>query len=55
MLVAATVDAARFEQQLAAAHRANRRGDPRTAAAAVDAALSLWRGRALQGLPDAAW
>jgi predicted ATPase/DNA-binding SARP family transcriptional activator len=49
------VDALRFEEALVEARAALREGDPRTGAASVAMALSLWRGSALQGLTDTAW
>ncbi|HZD71963.1 MAG TPA: BTAD domain-containing putative transcriptional regulator [Actinomycetes bacterium] len=51
----ATVDTLRFQERLAAARSALRQGDPRAAAEIVAQALSLWRGPALQGLPDLHW
>ena len=51
----ATVDAVRFEELLAEARDALREGDTRSAAVAVELALALWRGRALQGLTETEW
>jgi DNA-binding SARP family transcriptional activator len=51
-LPAATTDAAAFEDLLAEARTALRRGDARSAADAAAQALSLWRGPALDGLAD---
>jgi predicted ATPase/DNA-binding SARP family transcriptional activator len=48
----ATVDALDFEELLAAARRSLRQGDARGAADETGRALQLWRGPALQGLPD---
>jgi len=50
----ATVDALDFEDRLAAARRSLRQGDARGAADETARALQLWRGAALQGLPDTA-
>jgi predicted ATPase/DNA-binding SARP family transcriptional activator len=54
-LRAARVDAVRFEELLAETRGALRDGDVRAAADAVEAALALWRGPALQGLTATAW
>jgi DNA-binding SARP family transcriptional activator len=51
-LVGATIDAVVFEQQLVEARVALRGRDPRTAAELAAGALALWRGPALQSLPD---
>ena len=51
----AEVDALRFEELLAEARSELRNGDARAAARATDAALALWRGRPLLGLPEAEW
>jgi predicted ATPase/DNA-binding SARP family transcriptional activator len=51
----AAVDVVQFEQLLAEARTALRQGEPRTAAAAAGRGLALWRGPALQGLPDQPW
>ena len=51
----ARVDAVRFEELLADARGALRDGDVRAAADAVESALELWRGPALQGLTGTAW
>jgi predicted ATPase/DNA-binding SARP family transcriptional activator len=51
----ARVDAARFEELLAETRAALRDGDVVSAADAVEAALALWRGQALQGLTGTAW
>jgi DNA-binding SARP family transcriptional activator len=51
-LPAATTDAAAFEDLLAEARTALRRGDARSAADAAAQALALWRGPALDGLAD---
>jgi predicted ATPase/DNA-binding SARP family transcriptional activator len=51
----ARVDAVRFEELLAETRSALRDGDVRVAADDVAAALALWRGPALQGLPETAW
>jgi predicted ATPase/DNA-binding SARP family transcriptional activator len=50
---AEAVDAARFEQALAAARAAA--GDPATALAAYDRALHLWRGPALADVGETDW
>jgi predicted ATPase/DNA-binding SARP family transcriptional activator len=49
------VDAVRFEELLAETRAALRDGDAPAAADAVAAALALWRGPALQGLPTTSW
>ena len=51
----AEVDALRFEELLAEARSERRNGDARAASAAADAALALWGGPPLLGLPDAEW
>ncbi len=51
----ALVDAVRFEELLAGTRAALRDGDPSAAEDAVDAALTLWRGPALQGLTGTTW
>ena len=51
----AEVDASRFEELLAATRAALRVGDPPSATEAIAAALALWRGPPLLGLPDSAW
>ena len=51
----AHVDVARFEELLADTRAALRDGDVVTGADAVEEALGLWRGQALQGLPGTAW
>jgi predicted ATPase/DNA-binding SARP family transcriptional activator len=51
----ACVDAVRFEELLAGTRAALREGDVRAAADDITAALALWRGPALQGLPETAW
>ena len=51
----ALVDAVRFEELLAETRAALRDGDPSAAEDAVDAALTLWRGPALQGLTGTTW
>ncbi|HZR95915.1 MAG TPA: AfsR/SARP family transcriptional regulator [Gaiellaceae bacterium] len=54
-VVGATTDAIVFEGLLVRARAAGREGDPRTAADLADRALALWRGPALQGLPEIGW
>jgi len=54
-LTEAGVDALRFEELLAQTRAALREGDVPAAADAVESALGLWRGPALQGLPRTAW
>jgi predicted ATPase/DNA-binding SARP family transcriptional activator len=54
-LEAAAVDALRFDELLAHTRSALRDGDLRSAADAARAALDLWRGEALQGLPGTEW
>jgi predicted ATPase/DNA-binding SARP family transcriptional activator/diacylglycerol kinase family enzyme len=54
-LVGATVDASRFEKLLVAARSAGRAGDAGQAAELSRAALALWRGRPLEGLPASPW
>ncbi len=54
-LVRASVDVLRFEELLGESRAALREGDARAGAEAVAAALALWRGSALQGLPATAW
>jgi predicted ATPase/DNA-binding SARP family transcriptional activator len=51
----ARVDAAQFEELLAEARAALRESDVGAAADAVESALALWRGAALQGLTGTAW
>jgi predicted ATPase/DNA-binding SARP family transcriptional activator len=51
----ARVDAVRFEELLADTRAALREGDVPAAAETVGAALELWRGPALQGLPATPW
>src|SRR6478609_1671398 len=51
----ALVDAVRFEELLAGTRAALRDGDPSAAEDAADAALTLWRGPALQGLTGTTW
>jgi predicted ATPase/DNA-binding SARP family transcriptional activator len=51
----AVVDVLEFEQLLAEARAALRQGETRAAAAAAGRCLALWRGPALQGLPDQPW
>jgi predicted ATPase/DNA-binding SARP family transcriptional activator len=51
----ARVDAVQFEALLRETRAALRDGDVRSAADAVAAALALWRGPALQGLPSTSW
>jgi predicted ATPase/DNA-binding SARP family transcriptional activator len=51
----ALVDAIHFEELLAVTRAALRDGDPSAAEDAVDAALGLWRGPALQGLAATTW
>ena len=54
-LEGAVVDTFRFEELLATARAALRKGDPRSATDTIAAALALWRGPPLLGLPDSAW
>jgi predicted ATPase/DNA-binding SARP family transcriptional activator len=54
-LEGAVVDAVQFEELVAAARAALRAGDPRSATETIAAALALWRGTPLLGLPDSAW
>lgn len=54
-LEGAVVDALEFEELLTAARAALRAGDAGGAADTVADALSLWRGPALQGLPESTW
>jgi DNA-binding SARP family transcriptional activator len=54
-LANATTDVLVFEDLLVEARAALRDGDARTAADLAERALSLWRGQALQGLPDTDW
>jgi|GEM_PF-421558 len=54
-LEAADVDGVRFEDLLTDTRAALRDGDLRSAADAARAALDLWRGEALQGLPATEW
>jgi DNA-binding SARP family transcriptional activator len=51
----ASTDALGFEDLLAEARAALRAGDARTAADVAARALALWRGRALEGLPETYW
>jgi DNA-binding SARP family transcriptional activator len=51
----ASTDALLFEDLLAEARAARRTGDARAAADAAARALALWRGRALEGLPETIW
>jgi predicted ATPase len=51
----ASIDAARFEELLAEARGALREGDARSGVESIELALALWRGRALQGLPETDW
>jgi len=51
----ATTDALVFEDSLVRARAALRAGDARSAAETAAQALSLWRGPALQGMPDTGW
>jgi DNA-binding SARP family transcriptional activator len=51
-LASAMTDALVFEDLLVEGRSALRRGDARTAAEAIGRALALWRGPALQGLPE---
>jgi predicted ATPase/DNA-binding SARP family transcriptional activator len=51
----ASIDAGRFEELLAEARRALREGDARSGVESIELALALWRGRALQGLPETDW
>ena len=54
-LEGAVVDAAEFEELLAAARGALRAGDARGAGDTIADALDLWRGPALLGLPQSSW
>ena len=54
-LVGATVDALRFETLVAAARSTGRAGDAGQAAELSREALTLWRGRPLEGLPASPW
>ncbi len=54
-LKGARVDAVLFEELLAETRATLRDGDLRSAADAVESALALWRGPALQGLTGTAW
>ena len=54
-LVGATTDALVFEDMLVEARTALREGDAQRAAELATQALSLWRGPALQALPDKDW
>jgi predicted ATPase/DNA-binding winged helix-turn-helix (wHTH) protein/exonuclease VII small subunit len=54
-LEGAVVDAFQFEELVAAARTALRASDPRSATETIAAALALWRGPPLLGLPDSAW
>jgi predicted ATPase/DNA-binding SARP family transcriptional activator len=51
----ASIDALRFEELLAEARGTLREGDARGGAECIELALALWRGRALQGLPETDW
>jgi predicted ATPase/DNA-binding SARP family transcriptional activator len=51
----ASIDAGRFEELLAEARGALREGDARSGVESIELALALWRGRALQGLPQTDW
>jgi DNA-binding SARP family transcriptional activator len=51
----ASTDALVFEDLVAEARAALRRDDARTAADVAAQALALWRGRALEGLPETIW
>jgi DNA-binding SARP family transcriptional activator len=51
----AATDAIAFEELLAEARNAARAGDPHAAAELASRALELWRGPALQGLPETLW
>jgi predicted ATPase/DNA-binding SARP family transcriptional activator len=51
----ADIDAVRFEELLAETRAALREGDARAGAECSELALALWRGRALQGLPETDW
>ncbi|MBV9206823.1 MAG: tetratricopeptide repeat protein [Actinobacteria bacterium] len=50
-LVPGQPDAVAFEQDLGRARQLRKAGDPAGAAAALDSALSLWRGAAFAGVP----
>jgi len=54
-LADATTDALVFEDSLVRTRAALREGDARTAADLAARALSLWRGPALQGMPQTDW
>jgi predicted ATPase/DNA-binding SARP family transcriptional activator len=54
-LEGAVVDAFQFEELVSAARGALRAGDPRSATETIAAALALWHGPPLLGLPDSAW
>lgn len=54
-LTGVSVDALLFEELLAGGRAALSEGDPRQAARLLDRGLALWRGPALQGLPDLLW
>jgi DNA-binding SARP family transcriptional activator len=54
-LLNASTDSVGFEDLLAEARAALRAGDARTAADVAARALALWRGRALEGLPETIW
>jgi predicted ATPase len=54
-LAEADIDAVRFEELLAEARAALREGDARAGAQWIEQGLALWRGRALQGLPETDW
>ena len=51
----ADIDAVRFEELLAETRAALREGDARGGGGCSELALALWRGRALQGLPETDW
>ncbi len=55
VLAEASVDALEFEALVTQARAALRDDDARTAADLLDRAVALWRGTALQGLPDSTW
>ena len=55
VLAEAAVDALEFEALVTQARAALRDHDARTAADLLDRAVALWRGTALQGLPDSTW
>ena len=55
VLAEAAVDALEFEALVTQARAALRDDDARTAVDLLDRAVALWRGTALQGLPDSTW